>query len=278
LIRHLGEKVKLGLSAKLPFYLFLIIALVCPSDASARGITAASALLWDATDGHNDYAKAPDRRIFPASTTKIMTVLLVLEKLPLEGYVTVSERATQVQPTKLGLKAGERYRVRDLLYGMLLKSANDASIVLAEAVAGSEAKFVEMMNRRAWEVGARHTHFANSHGLPSNTRQYSTAHDMALIFREALKQDFFSKAVTFKYRIIYSKDGRRHFLKSHNKLLFLNWKRDVYGKTGYTRQAQSCFVGYFNKGGHTRIIAVFGCHKRWEDIKFIIERYGKTDL
>ncbi len=161
---------------------------------------------------------------------------------------------------------------------MLLKSANDASIVLAEAVAGSEAKFVVLMNQRAWTIGARHTHFTNSHGLPSSTRQYSTAHDMALIFKEVLKNNFFSKAITFKYRIIYSKVGRRHFLKSHNKSLFLNWKRNVYGKTGYTRQARSCFVGYFNKGGHTCIIAVFGCRKRWEDIKFIIEHYGRTDL
>ena len=258
--------------------LALVITLACPSEAAARGISATSALLLDATNGRTYYAKSPNRWIFPASTAKIMTVLLVLEKLPLESYVTVSERATRVQPTKLGLKAGERYRVRDLLYGVVLKSANDASIVLAEAVAGSEAKFVVLMNRRARALGARHTRFTNSHGLPSNARQYSTARDMARIFKEVLKNNFFKRALAFKYRVIYSKDGRRHFLKSHNKSLFLNWKRDVYGKTGYTRQARSCFVGYFNKGGHTCIIAVFGCRKRWEDIKFMIERYGKTDL
>ena len=265
----------------------LIAALICPSDASAwhrhrklrpRGADAISALLWDATTNHYYYARDIDRPIFPASTTKIMTILLALENLRLDDRVTVSERATRVQPTKLDLKAGEQYRVRDLLYGVVLKSANDAAVVLAEAVAGSEAKFVEMMNRRAARIGARHTRFANAHGLPSDGRQYSTARDMALIFREALKKDFFRNAITFKYRIIYSKDGRRHFLKSHNKSLFLDWKRSVYGKTGYTQQAQSCFVGYFIKGNDTYIIAVFGCRKRWDDIKFIIERYGKTDL
>ena len=267
--------------------LVLIAALLCPADASARrykkarargGMGAVSAVLWDATANRNYYAKSPDRQIFPASTTKVMTAILVLENLSLDSYVTVNERATHIQPTKLDLRVGEQYRVRDLLYGVLLKSANDAAIVLAEAVAGSEGKFVEQMNRRARAIGARHTRFANAHGLPSGARQFSTARDMALIFKEALKSDFFRRAITFKYRIIYSKDGRRHFLKSHNKSLFMDWKMDVYGKTGYTQEAQSCFVGYFARGNNTCIIAVFGARKRWDDVKLIIERYGGVDL
>ena len=267
--------------------LVLIAALLCPADASARrhkkarargGMDAVSALLWDATANRNYYAKDAQRQIFPASTTKVMTAILVLEKLSLDEYVTVNERATHIQPTKLDLKVGEQYRVRDLLYGMLLKSANDAAIVLAEAVAGSEGKFVEKMNQRARQIGARHTRFANAHGLPSGARQFSTARDMALIFKEALKSDFFRQAITYKYHIMYSKDGRRHFLKSHNKSLFLDWKKNVYGKTGYTQEAQSCFVGYFTKGNNTLIITLFGGRKRWEDIKFIIERYGGVDL
>ncbi len=241
-------------------------------------MTAVSAILWNVTTNHYYYDKAIDQRVYPASTTKVMTAILALEYLSLDQYVTVSERATQVLPTKLDLNAGEQYRVRDLMYAVLLKSANDAAAVLAEAVAGSQEKFVVMMNQRARQIGARHTHFANVHGLPSQGDQYTTARDMALMFKEALKNPFFQKAITFKFRIAYSKDGRRHFLKSHNKALFLNWKQDIFGKTGYTRDAQSCFVGHFLKGKDTYIIAVFGCHKRWNDIKFIIERYGKVDL
>ena len=135
-----------------------------------------------------------------------------------------------------------------------------------------------MMNDRAKQLGAYNTKFANSNGLPSQTQQYSTASDMALIFREALKKDFFRQAIAYKYKVIYAQDGRRIDLKSHNKILFKDWKRNVYGKTGYTRAARSCFVGYTQRGNDTLIVAVFGCSKRWQDIQRIIERYGRMDL
>jgi D-alanyl-D-alanine carboxypeptidase (penicillin-binding protein 5/6) len=254
-----------------------------PAEAAKRKshspyVTARGAVLINATTGKRLFAKNADTRILPASTTKIMTALLVLEKLSLDDYVTVSEAATHVQPSRLNLQPGEKYRVRDLLYGILLNSANDAAIVLAEAVAGSEPAFVNMMNARAQQLGANNTKFANSNGLPSRTPQYSTAYDMHLIFKEALSKDFFREAITYKYKIIYSQDGRKLALKSHNKILFKGWRKSVYGKTGYTRAAQSCFVGYTQRGKDTLIVAVFGCHKRWQDIQRIIERFGKVDL
>ncbi len=268
--------------------ILLVVALACPSEAFAarkkkkrnrsQHLTANSAILIDFNHNRRYFGRDIEQRVAPASTTKVLTAILVLEKLPLDKYVTVNASALDVQPTKMDAIAGEQYRVRDLLYALLMKSANDAAEVLAEAVAGSQTEFVAMMNNKARDIGAKHSLFANAHGLPSRGAQYTTAYDMALIFRQALKYDFFRKAITFKYRIIYSKDGRRLFLKSHNKSLFLNWKADVYGKTGYTRQAQSCFVGYVPKGNDTLILSVFGCCKRWEDIKFIIERYGHLDL
>lgn len=246
----------------------------------AKGLTAKSALLWDITENKIYFDRNSQQRVFPASTTKVMTVLLALEKLSLQDYVTVSARSTQVQQTNLGFRAGEEYRVSDLVYACLLKSANDAAGVLAEAVGGTQENFVVMMNKKALEIGAVNTRFANPHGLPSKEEQFTTAKDMAIIFKEALKYPFFQSASSFRYRIIYSKAGRRHFLKSHNKSLFLNWKKDVYGKTGYTRQAQSCFVGYYKSGQRTFIVDVFGCRnqKRWDDIKWIIEKYSKTDV
>jgi len=105
-----------------------------------------------------------------------MTALLVLEHLNLDEYVTVSKNATRPQPTKLYLKPGEKYKVRDLLYAIVLKSANDAAVVLAEAIAGTHWEFVVMMNKRAKEIGADHTRFANAHGLPTKKDpQYTTA-------------------------------------------------------------------------------------------------------
>ncbi len=268
---------------------FLILLVAFPSDGfSARkhkkkkykrpAVYATSALLWDATANKMLYQKNADRPIYPASTTKVMTALLVLEKLPLDQLVTVSQKATQVQETKLGLRAGEQYRVRDLLFAILLKSANDAANVLAEAVGGTQNNFVAMMNNRARQLGATRTCFSNPSGLPSTSVQYTTAKDMAKIMQEALKNPVFNRIITYKYRIIYSKDGRRHFLKTHNRALLLNWKMDVVGKTGFTKQAQSCFIGSVQKNGRTLIIGVFKSHRRWDDVKFIIERYGKVDL
>jgi D-alanyl-D-alanine carboxypeptidase (penicillin-binding protein 5/6) len=242
--------------------------------------TAKSAFLWNVTQDKVLFGKNVDAAIYPASTTKVMTVLLALEKLPLDQYVTVSQRSTDVPPTKLDFRPGEQYKVSDLIYACLLKSANDAAGVLAEAVAGSQEQFVIMMNQRAFSIGATHTRFINPHGLPGPGKQYTTARDMALILREAMKNPFFEKAITVPYRVIYCKNGRRHFLKSHNKAFFLNWKQNVYGKTGYTLQAQSCFVGFLKKGNDILIVDVFGCRtrRRWEDLKWLIEHYGGVNL
>ena len=205
---------------RISFIAILIATLIAPEPSMAyrhsifryRGayhVTANTALLWNPLSNQRYYDLGADREVFPASTTKVLTALLVLENLPLDKYVTVSVHATQVPQTKLGLKAGESYRVRDLLYGLILKSANDAAVVLAEAVGGSEGKFVDMMNARVKQIGAMHSHFANPHGLPSVEPQYTTASDMALIFTQALKNDFFRQAITYKYLVIFSKAGRR---------------------------------------------------------------------
>ncbi len=273
---------------RVPLIAVLIAILISPDGGMAyrpifshKGpyhLTAHTALLWDPTSNQRYFDLGADREVFPASTTKILTALLVLENLSLDKYVTVSQHATQVPQTKLGLRAGESYRVRDLLYGLILQSANDAAVALAEAVAGSEGKFVDMMNARARQIGAMHSHFSNPHGLPSQGAQFTTASDMALIFTQALKNDFFRQAITFKYLVIYSKQGHRFFLKSHNRTLFLRWKQHVFGKTGYTIEAQSCFVGYIPRGNGILIIAVYGCRRRWTDMKFIIERYGHIVL
>src|ERR1700733_6323888 len=183
----------------------LVVILIVPDQGMAyhfffrhKGpyhVTANTAVLWNPMSNQRYFDLGADREVFPASTTKVLTALLVLENLPLDKYVTVSEHATQVPQTKLGLRAGESYRVRDLLYGLILKSANDAAVVLGEAVGGTEGKFVEMMNARAKQLGAVHSHFANPHGLPSPGTQYTTASDMAMILNQALKNDFFRQVL-----------------------------------------------------------------------------------
>ncbi len=245
---------------------------------SGSWVSARAAIFSNSTAAKRYYGKNVNMRVPPASTTKVMTALLVLERLPLDQVVTVSPRVVGIQPTIINLRPGEKFTVRDLLFALLMNSANDASVVLAEAVAGSEWEFVQLMNRRAKELGAKNTKFVNSNGLPSRYSQYTTPYDMYLMFRETIKNDFFRKTIKLRYHQITSLGGRQVLLKSHNKILLTNWKQKIYGKTGYTRAAQSCFVGYIMKGNDICIIAVFGCSKRWQDIKYIVERYGGIDL
>ena len=242
---------------------------------SSSTVTARAAILSDARNAKRLYGKNVNTRVPPASTTKVMTALLVLERLSLTDVVTVPEIATRAQPSKINLQTGERYRVADLLYALLLNSANDASIVLARAVAGSEWEFARLMNVRAKQLGAKNTHFANSNGLPTpSEKQYTTPYDMYLIFRAALQYDFFQEALNYKYKTIQTIEGRTIALKSHNRMLFTDWGNRIFGKTGYTRAAKSCFVGYVKNGKSTLIIGVFGCTKRWEDIRLILRKFG----
>jgi len=241
-------------------------------------VTCKSVIFSDSTKVKRLYGKRVHDRVLPASTAKVMTALVVLERLKLDQYITVRNSATKASPTIINLKPGEKYKVRDLLYAILIKSANDASIVLAQAVAGSEKEFVKLMNKKAKKLGANHTKFSNSNGLPTKATQFTTAYDMYLIFRKALKYSFFRQAIKLKYKTIYSKGGRQVKLKSHNKILFKDWNRKIYGKTGYTRAAKACFVGTLQKGKSTLIIAVFGCPKRWDDIKHIVSYYGGIPL
>ncbi len=248
--------------------------------AAPYRVSANAALLFEESGWHKYYSRNIEKKVFPASTTKLMTALIVLQRKRLNDIVTIGPRALRALPSKIEVRVGEKYRIRDLLYAILLNSANDASVALAESVAGSEEAFVDLMNKRARQLGAKNTLFANSHGLPSDTPQYTTAHDMFLIFREALKNEFFREAIKIRTMSIHSQGGRQVFLKSHNKSLFKGWKESVYGKTGYTRAAQACFVGRVVKGRKKMIVAVFGCpgSTRWDDVKHIIEKYGGVDL
>ncbi|MDP8212356.1 MAG: serine hydrolase [Candidatus Zapsychrus exili] len=259
---------------------FLLFVTNTVSIASYQ-VSAKAVIFSNSTKVKRYYGKNVHKRVSPASTVKVMTALLVMEHLSLNKTIRISKNATYPEPSKIFLKNGEKFKVKDLLYSILLKSANDASVALAEAVSGSEAKFVKLMNKRAKQLGAKHTRFRNSNGLPSKKgSQYTTPYDMYLIFRQAMKYPFFRKAITMKYKTIYSKSGRKIALKSHNKILFKDWKSNIFGKTGWTKKAQQCFVGYIPKGRSKDvcIIALFGATNRWEDIKYIVEKYGKIDL
>lgn len=190
----------------------------------------------------------------PASTTKILTALLASESLPPDRAVTVSPRAAaQRSGAVLGLQVGQRWRVEDQLYAVLLTSANDAAVALAEATSGSVERFVDLMNRRAAQLGARRSHFTNPHGL-FDPRHRSTAYDLALLGRAALQNPRVAKAVASReYRVAL--DGGTLKLVNRNRLLF-SYPGANGVKTGWIAESGPCLVASAQRDGRTLVAVV----------------------
>jgi len=222
--------------------------------AQQPDITAKAAVLMDAESGTVLYTKSAHAIRQPASTTKIMTGLLALEKIPPGMMITAPLDIEKVGDSSFHLKSGEVLTREDALFALLLRSANDMAHTLAVHMAGSDAAFAKMMNARAAEIGCTHTTFQNPHGLP-NDEHTTCAYDLALIAREAMKNDFFRRIVgTQQWFVMRSANQKDLLVKNSNKLL---WEDDkIEGvKTGYTRAAGKCFVGARNENG-TRMISV----------------------
>jgi D-alanyl-D-alanine carboxypeptidase (penicillin-binding protein 5/6) len=242
-------------------------------------LTARAALLMDAKTGRILYQRDADLRLPPASTTKLLTAIVTLESSrKLKEMLTVSKTATLVPASKLYLTPGQSISIEDLLYGILLSSANDASMVLAEGIGGSVARFADMMTKKAHEIGATNTNFTNPHGLTA-PNHYSTARDLALIFKYAMKNATFRKIVHTKISSVRSMaPGRKRAkarlisVRNHNHLLW-NFDGALGGKTGYTRAAQKCFVGAVERNGVTLIVSILGSHNLWGDTRRLLE-YG----
>lgn len=242
--------------------------LICVPPAEAfQSLTAPSAILVEPGTDRILYSRAPHRKQSPASTAKVMTALVVLDALPLNQWVAISSRVQAIEPSKLYLKAGERLTVRDLIKAVLMKSANDAAAALAIEVAGSEWSFAQMMTEKAKQLGASDTQFVNASGLPADG-QYSTAYDLAIIMREAMKNDFMVSTMKQKNATIRTSSGRNYYIKSHNKML---WReRKVIGKTGWTRRSKHCFVGLIEAGSREAIVSVLGSRKLWIDLASLV--------
>jgi D-alanyl-D-alanine carboxypeptidase (penicillin-binding protein 5/6) len=236
-------------------------------------VFAESAAVIDSFTGEFLFLKNENDIQYPASSTKILTALLVIEAGNLDQPVTVDLSDTKVEPTKLDLRPGEQYTRRQLIYGLLLKSANDVAMALARDNAGSIEAFAEKMDRRAAELGATNSHFANPNGL-HDPSHYTTAHDLALIARAAMQQPFFRQVVGTIYYTWKSPKGVVYQLRNHNRLL-----RHFAGcnglKTGYTRAAQQVLVSSALREGHEVISVVLHTNKPgiWDDSKALLT-YG----
>lgn len=234
-------------------------------------IEAKGSIAKDLATGEILFEKNSNQRLKTASLTKLMTILIILEENKLDDVTTVSSNAASTQGSTMFLKAGEKITIRNLLYGALLPSANDAAVALAEYNAGSVSSFVEKMNSKAAELGLTNTHFSNPIGLDDNDN-YSSAADLASLGAYLYHNKFIKENAKTKEMEVSSVSGNyTHKLESTNKLLDSYLKINGL-KTGTTSGAGLCFVAIAeNDTGHEIITVVLGSPDRFEESKFLID-------
>ncbi|MCM8780108.1 MAG: serine hydrolase [Candidatus Omnitrophica bacterium] len=230
-------------------------------------ITAKSFVVMDIDDGRVLCARKPYLRLPAASTVKVMTAIVVLENSSLKKSVIVSAKAANTQASKAYLGEGATYSTYELLQALLISSANDAAVALAESVGGTEANFAKMMNKKARALGMKNTYFINASGLPDKEkRHHTTAYDLAILMRYAAKNKVFNEIMAKQSCVIKGSDGRRLYLKNHNKLLKSNPKF-VVGKTGYTLRAKHCFLGASPGERKDIVFSLLYSHNPWQDVR-----------
>ena len=248
---------------------FILLAVVpawakTPSEPS---LTAQSYAVVDIADGLILHGKMPNKHLPPASTAKVMTVLVAMDFLPADFPVKIGRNAVNTSSSKAGLTRGGAYSASDLVKACLVASSNDAAVALAEAVAGTEARFADLMNERAKKLGMNDTRFANATGL-TNTRgrQYTTAYDLTKLMREAIKNKRIDEMMGLLETQIRGSDGRTITLRAHNKML---WKtpKFVKGKTGWTTASRHTFMGTNYESHKSIAFAILSSKKPWADIE-----------
>ena len=226
------------------------------SDVSSLNINARSCIVLDRLSKKILYGKNEYNKVKMASTTKIMTATIIIENCDLSKTIEVSKKAAGTGGSRLGLKTGDKITIKDLLYGLLLCSGNDAAVALAESAGGSIQGFSDLMNKKAKELGLDNTHFESPHGLDSD-EHYTTAYELALLTDYALKNSTFAQIVgTKNYTVTIN--GYPKNLSNTNELLgYLN---GVYGvKTGFTNGANRCLVTACKRNDMDIICIVLGC-------------------
>jgi D-alanyl-D-alanine carboxypeptidase (penicillin-binding protein 5/6) len=210
----------------------------------------------DARSGDVLFSKNPDVPRPVASTQKLLTALVVAENGSLDERVTVRSEDCRVEPTKLGFRPGEVYGKRQLLAAMMVHSCNDVAVCLARHEAGSVAEFADLMNRKAYALGATHSHFLNPNGLPE-PGQYSTARDMARIAFVAYRNPILRQYMRLPGLRFVFNSGRARYLEPTNKLLL---RSSIYNgmKTGFTNASGRCLISSANRGGQEVILVQLG--------------------
>lgn len=246
----------------------------------AQGITSAKGMcVMEKDTGLVLYQKDMDLMLPNASTTKIVTAITVLEHCDnLDEVITVDNKSIGIEGTSIYLRKGEQLSVRDLLYGLMLRSGNDSAVALACHVGGTPENFVDMMNKLCKEIGAKNTHFANPHGL-DNSEHYTTAYDLALVTSYALNNPVFAEVVSTKHHTIPKTNlSDARYLTNKNRLLnSLDGCAGV--KTGFTSRAGRCLVSAIKRNGVTLVCVVLNCGPMFEESVELLNRaYSEYDF
>jgi serine-type D-Ala-D-Ala carboxypeptidase (penicillin-binding protein 5/6) len=235
-----------------------------PHLASPDSIVAVAAMLVDAQTGQVLYARNPDRRLLPASTTKLMTALIVYEKLGgLNGSVRIAPD-DRAEPSNIPVIPGEVISVYDLFHALLIESANDSARALGRSVAGSEEGFVQMMNARARSMGLYNTHFYNPNGLPAPAgTHYTCCADLMKIFAAVLRYPELREIMSTKEFVIRTRSGT-HRLVNHNRLLGYYPGMGA-AKTGWTVASRHTYAASVTRGGRELLLTILDSTDKWSD-------------
>lgn len=263
------------ISAILLLAILFIVYSIIISSASDLSVSAKAAALYEPSTDAFLFSKNADERLPMASTTKIMTALVAIENFPLEEKIEVSDSAIGIEGSSLYLKKGEILTMRELLVGLLLRSANDAAAAIAYAVCGGIDEFADLMNEKCQELGLKDTNFTNPHGL-DNENHYTTAKELAIIASEALKNDFFKETVSKKSEKITNENGETRLISNHNKLLSL-YEGAIGIKTGFTKKSGRCLVGACDRDGLTFVTVTINAPDDWND-HISMFNYGYSQL
>lgn len=254
--------------------LALILPIFNVSAAADVSVSAVSAAVIEAETGAVLYEKNADERRAMASTTKIMTAILTIEAGDLDREFTVDDYAIMVEGTSMGLKQGDRVSRRDLLYGILLPSGNDAANAAAVSVSGSISAFVELMNKKTEELGLKNTHFVTPSGLDAEGH-YTTARELALLTAYAMKNEVFREIVSCQSADVeFGNPPYKRTLYNSNKML-KRYEGAIGVKTGFTDNARRCLVSAAERDGVTLIAVTLNAGDDWNDHTKMLD-YGFT--
>ncbi|WP_417361997.1 D-alanyl-D-alanine carboxypeptidase family protein [Halobacillus seohaensis] len=253
---------------KLKLYTILIVFIlgICLNNTTSYAqpdlsVSAEHAILIDAESGRVLFEKDAYSPSLVASTTKILTAILAIESGDLEEDVVVSERAIRTEGSSIYLTEGEKIKLQDLIYGLMLRSGNDSAVAISEHIGGSVEGFVYMMNEKAQWIGMNDSNFENPHGLDGDNH-VSSAYDLALLMKYSMENDTFREVTGSE---IYKSENRTYSWQNKNKLLTMLYENTTGGKTGFTKQAGRTLVSSAEKDGMELVAVTLNAPSDWND-------------